>query len=354
LVAIVAILTITVLCSDLGPIVTANLQSASTILAGSISGFGPVSASAQSQSGNDNVIPDINGHMSRDVERNDSDDTPALQPKDHHEANATQPRFRNPLAENNADDEKGHLARHNASDGGNKTVASTAGLGLSALNIRETQDAPIVEGPKINRFSELALRRDVTNDGWWWHFTLDVTPDVARQLRNASLIELRMTVGCEEDSEARSPRALWLASTAAGGSGGDRTRRTRLGHIMQVQVDRGTGPDASRSGFGVFASPHLFETICDFPDKITFEAVFRLDDDHIVIAKLAIDYNAHLSRVANYVGRDHHPYESSVHTAARDEFARKMRTVTNDIDSSFTADDDVQLSPVPEHVRMLL
>jgi len=41
-------------------------------------------------------------------------------------------------------------------------------------------------------------------------------------------------------------------------------------------------------------------------------------------------------------------------TGARDEFARKMRAMIADIDSSFTDADDVQLSPVPEHVRALL
>jgi hypothetical protein len=44
----------------------------------------------------------------------------------------------------------------------------------------------------------------------------------------------------------------------------------------------------------------------------------------------------------------------SAQTSSRHEFTRKMRAITDDIDSSFTADDDVQLSPVPEHVRAIL
>jgi dUTP pyrophosphatase len=45
---------------------------------------------------------------------------------------------------------------------------------------------------------------------------------------------------------------------------------------------------------------------------------------------------------------------SSHQTAARHNLARKMQDVIEDIDSSFTADDTVPLSPVPEHVRTLL
>ena len=39
---------------------------------------------------------------------------------------------------------------------------------------------------------------------------------------------------------------------------------------------------------------------------------------------------------------------------ARRNFATRMQKINDDLDSSFTKDDDVQLTPVPDYVRRVL
>jgi hypothetical protein len=142
---------------------------------------------------------------------------------------------------------------------------------------------------------ELALKHKVGEAEGWWSFSLDISPATAQELLNASLVEIRMIIGCDNANRYPSQRAsehdrvLWQVSTADDAAFSASSMRTHLGQILRLDVER-SEHDPVRSSFKIFANPLVFQTLCDDPYKITFIAVFRLGNE-LIRARISLYYH---------------------------------------------------------------
>lgn len=126
------------------------------------------------------------------------------------------------------------------------------------------------------------------NEGWW-SFSLDLAPEDAHVFQNASLVEIRMIIGCDAarpvQTASEQDRVLWQTPAHAPLS----PLRTHLGQILRLSVDRSEHAPA-RSSFKIFANPLVFQTLCDDPYKLSFVAVFRLGNE-LLRARISLYYH---------------------------------------------------------------
>lgn len=125
--------------------------------------------------------------------------------------------------------------------------------------------------------SEFSLKHQVGEDDneGWWTFSLDLTSAGTQELRNASLVEIRIIVSCDTPPPVKPivqhDRVLWQTSPDPAAA---LATRTHLGRMLRLSVDR-SEHNPSLAKFKLFANPLTFQTLCEDPYKLTLVAVFR-------------------------------------------------------------------------------
>lgn len=141
---------------------------------------------------------------------------------------------------------------------------------------RSPADASRIEQTTLDlpmESTDVLLQRRFVNDHWW-EFTIDRSPEIAERMKNTSLVAIRMLVGCGSESHYRN-NDRWLWRAADGDKPFGTPMKSDLGKLLGVIINRHS-EDSSEIAFRVHPSHHLFQILCDDPQDITFDAIFRI------------------------------------------------------------------------------